>query len=103
MGDADPTEAGLASGLVNTTQMMGGALGLAVLASLAASRTKTLLSAGHSTAAALNGGYHAAFLVAATFAALGVVLAAVLVQARAPAAAGDQAAEAEPEFASRAA
>jgi EmrB/QacA subfamily drug resistance transporter len=63
MSDVEPTEAGLASGLVNTSFMMGGALGLAVLASLAASRTDTLLAEGESQAAALTGGYHIAFLV----------------------------------------
>ncbi|MGZ8688237.1 MAG: DHA2 family efflux MFS transporter permease subunit, partial [Gaiellaceae bacterium] len=60
MSDVEPSEAGLASGVVNTSFMMGGALGLAVLASLAASRTDTLLSAGESQAAALTGGYHVA-------------------------------------------
>jgi len=69
MGDVEPTEAGLASGLVNTSFMMGGALGLAVLASLAASRSDALLAGGESRAAALTGGYHLAFLVGAIFAA----------------------------------
>jgi hypothetical protein len=69
MSDVEPTEAGLASGVVNTSFMMGGALGLAVLASLAASRTDTLLADGESQAAALTGGYHVAFLVGALFAA----------------------------------
>jgi EmrB/QacA subfamily drug resistance transporter len=68
MSDVEPTEAGLASGVVNTSFMMGGALGLAVLASLAASRTDTLLANGESQAAALTGGYHVAFLVGALFA-----------------------------------
>jgi EmrB/QacA subfamily drug resistance transporter len=68
MSDVEPTEAGLASGFVNTSFMMGGALGLAVLASLAASRTDTLLAAGESETAALTGGYHVAFLVGALFA-----------------------------------
>ena len=54
MSDVEPTEAGLASGVVNTSFMMGGALGLAVLASLAASSTDTLLAAGESEAAALK-------------------------------------------------
>ena len=68
MSDVEPTEAGLASGVVNTSFMMGGALGLAVLASLAASRTDTLLASGESQAEALTGGYHVAFLVGALFA-----------------------------------
>jgi EmrB/QacA subfamily drug resistance transporter len=68
MSDVEPTEAGLASGFVNTSFMMGGALGLAVLASLAASRSHTLLAAGESEAAALTGGYHVAFFVGALFA-----------------------------------
>ena len=71
MSDVAPEEAGLASGVVNTSFMMGGALGLAVLASLAASRTDTLLATGESELSALTGGYHLAFLVGAIFAALG--------------------------------
>jgi EmrB/QacA subfamily drug resistance transporter len=65
MSDVEPNEAGLASGVVNTAFMMGGALGLAVLASLAASRTETLLESGDSELVALTGGYHAAFLAGA--------------------------------------
>ena len=68
MGDVEPTEAGLASGVVNTAFMMGGALGLAVLASLAASRNDSLLASGDERLTALTGGYHAAFLVGAVFA-----------------------------------
>jgi EmrB/QacA subfamily drug resistance transporter len=82
MGDVAPTEAGLASGIVNTAFMMGGALGLAVLASLADSRTKSLEASGESALAALTGGYQAAFLVGAVFAVAGAVLAAVLLRAK---------------------
>src|SRR5262249_22987707 len=57
MGDVKPEEAGLASGVVNTAFMMGGALGLAVLASLASWRTDRLLEQGESELAALTGGY----------------------------------------------
>jgi hypothetical protein len=62
-----PEESGLASGVVNTAFMMGGALGLAVLASLAASRTSHL-RASDTAVGALSGGYHAAFIVGALFA-----------------------------------
>ena len=68
MGDVEQSKVGLASGVVNTSFMMGGALGLAILASLATSRTSNLLAAGESQLAALNGGYHVAFLVGAVFA-----------------------------------
>ncbi|WP_321797015.1 DHA2 family efflux MFS transporter permease subunit [Burkholderia sp. BCC1988] len=69
MSDVDPADSGLASGIVNTAFMMGGALGLAVLASLAAARTDALAAAHASPLDALNGGYHAAFAVGAAFAA----------------------------------
>ncbi len=69
MSDVEPADSGLASGIVNTAFMMGGALGLAVLASLAAARTETLAAARAASLDALNGGYHAAFAVGAAFAA----------------------------------
>ncbi|HDR9150119.1 TPA: DHA2 family efflux MFS transporter permease subunit [Burkholderia vietnamiensis] len=69
MSDVEPADSGLASGIVNTAFMMGGALGLAVLASLAAARTETLAAAQAAPLDALNGGYHAAFAVGAAFAA----------------------------------
>jgi EmrB/QacA subfamily drug resistance transporter len=70
MGDVAPEEAGIASGVVNTAFMMGGALGLAVLASVAASRTSSLLAGGSGHVVALVGGYHLAFAIGAVFAAL---------------------------------
>jgi len=68
MTDVEPERSGLASGLVNTSFMMGGALGLAVLASIAAARTGGALAAGVPQIAALNDGYHAAFAIGAAFA-----------------------------------
>jgi len=82
MGDVEPSESGLASGLVNTAFMMGGALGLAVLASLAAAQTGTALLDGTERGAALLTGYRAAFLAGACFAALGAVLGAALLRPR---------------------
>lgn len=76
MSDVQPTEAGLASGIVNTSFMMGGALGLAILASVAASRTDGLRASGHGPLAALTGGYHLAFLVGAVFAAAAAAIGA---------------------------
>src|SRR5690606_14151088 len=78
MSDVPPDESGLASGVVNTAFMMGGALGLAVLASLASARTHALAAAGASPAEALTGGYHAAFLAGAAFAATAGLLGLLL-------------------------
>ncbi len=80
MGDVEPSEAGLASGIVNTSFMMGGALGLAVLASLAASRTDALAAAGEGELEALAGGYHLAFLVGAIFAFAAAAIGAALLR-----------------------
>jgi EmrB/QacA subfamily drug resistance transporter len=74
MSGATPSDSGLASGLVNTSVQVGGAIGLAVLATLATERTEVALADGESTAAALNSGYHVAYLVAA-----GLVVVAIAV------------------------
>ena len=84
MSGATPADAGLASGLVNTTAQVGGALGLAVMATLSATRTQQLVAAGHPTASALTAGYHLAFWVAAALV-LGAALVAVTVLEPAPA------------------
>jgi EmrB/QacA subfamily drug resistance transporter len=95
MSDVEQSEAGLASGVVNTSFMMGGALGLAILASLAAARTETLEASGHSTLEALNGGYQASFLAGALFALAAAVIGGWLLRTRhAPAAEGEPADEA---------
>ncbi|MBY4786874.1 DHA2 family efflux MFS transporter permease subunit, partial [Burkholderia dolosa] len=78
MSDVDPADSGLASGIVNTAFMMGGALGLAVLASLAAARTDALAAAQAAPVDALNGGYHVAFAFGAVFAAAAALIAAAL-------------------------
>ncbi len=80
MTDVKPEESGLASGLVNTSFMMGGALGLAVLASIAASQTSALIASGSDRMSALVGGYHVAFLVGAIFAAVAALLGAKLLR-----------------------
>jgi EmrB/QacA subfamily drug resistance transporter len=82
MSDVAPEEAGLASGLVNTAFMMGGALGLAVLASIAAERTDSLRSTGHNEVTALTGGYHIAFVVGALFAVAAATIGATLLRQR---------------------
>lgn len=95
MSDVSQEESGLASGVVNTAFMMGGALGLAVLAALADARTAGLRLAGVDGVAALNGGYQYAFLIAAMLTALAALLAALLLRPR-PAAAGPVAVQPAP-------
>ena len=75
MSGATPQDAGLASGLVNTSVQVGGAIGLAVLATLASERTGGLLADGAAHAAALNCGYHLAYLIGAGLVAVAVIVA----------------------------
>ena len=80
MGDVEPHESGLASGVVNTSFMMGGALGLAVLVSLSTSRTESLLADGVAPLEALNGGFQASFAVGAVFALSAAVIGGVFLR-----------------------
>ncbi len=82
MSDVEPSQSGLASGVVNTAFMMGGSLGLAVLASLAPMRSAGLTAAGASPVQALNGGYQVTFLAGAAIAALAALLSAVFLRTR---------------------
>jgi MFS family permease len=92
MSGATPSDSGLASGFVNTTVQVGGAIGLAVLATLATERTAGLRADGETVAAALNSGYHLAYLIGAALIAIAVVAALVVLEPGVP-----QAVEDEPE------
>src|SRR5947208_7628208 len=80
MSGASQSDAGLASGLVNTSAQVGGALGLAVLATLSTTRSDNLIHDGKTTAAALTGGYHLAFLIGAALVVAAIVVAATVIE-----------------------
>ncbi len=97
MADVAPNEAGLASGLLNTTGQVGGAFGLAVLATVAGARTLDLVRSGVDGPAALSAGYHFAWLIGAGIVAVTIVVAAALLRSAAPALARHEPAEDAPE------
>ncbi|HEY6582369.1 MAG TPA: hypothetical protein VIZ60_14730 [Rubrobacter sp.] len=80
MSGATLDDAGLASGLINTTAQVGGALGLAVLATLSASRSAALIGAGEPTPAALTSGYHLAFGIGAVLVLVAIAVAVTVLQ-----------------------
>ena len=85
MSGATPSDSGLASGLVNTSVQVGGAIGLAVLATLASQRTTSRLADGASTASALNAGYHVAYLTGAGLVTLALLTAIMVLRSKTPA------------------
>ncbi|HEX6697851.1 MAG TPA: MFS transporter [Solirubrobacteraceae bacterium] len=91
MSGATPSDSGLASGLINTSVQVGGAIGLAVLATLASERTDVLRASGHSADEALNGGFHLAYLIGAALVGVAIVVALSVLRSGSPAAAGHQA------------
>jgi EmrB/QacA subfamily drug resistance transporter len=96
MASAAPQDAGLASGVVNTSAQVGGALGLAVLATVSASRSAHLAAGGDPVAQALTGGYHLAFLIAAGLVAAAIAVALLVLEPAPQAAAAHHAPAGEP-------
>jgi len=96
MSGATPSDSGLASGLVNTSVQVGGAIGLAVLATLATERTHGLRAHGVSNAAALNSGYHLAYLIGSGLVGVAIVIAVGVLRSERPAAVGAMDADALP-------
>jgi EmrB/QacA subfamily drug resistance transporter len=93
MGDVEPHESGLASGVVNTSFMMGGALGLAVLVSISTARTESLTASGAAPLEALNGGFQLAFAAGAACALVAAVVGGALLRPKPMAMPEDAAAE----------
>jgi predicted MFS family arabinose efflux permease len=98
MGDVEPHEAGLASGVVNTSFMMGGALGLAVLVAISSSRTGSLVSSGEAMPQALTGGYQLAFAAGAVMAAAAAVIGGVFLRPQPMGGGAEAPVEAAPEL-----
>jgi len=80
MADAPPKDAGLASGIINVSVQLFGAIGLATLGTIATDHTKALAAAGHALPSALTGGYHLAYLVAASCVGLGILAAFLILR-----------------------
>jgi EmrB/QacA subfamily drug resistance transporter len=100
MSGATPSDSGLASGLVNTSVQVGGAFGLAVLATLATERSSALIADGVPTASALNSGYHLAYLIGAALVVVAIVTASVVLRSQKPAVSHEEGAptRAEPAY-----
>ena len=100
MSGATRSDSGLASGLVNTSVQVAGAIGLAVLATLATERTDGLLADGEGTASALNSGYHLAYVIGAVLVVVAIVVAITVLQSeeQAEAAVEERASGGEPAY-----
>jgi MFS family permease len=80
MADAPPRDAGLASGIINVSVQLFGAIGLATLGTIATDHSKALSASGHSLASSLTGGYHLSYMVAAVCVGLGIVAALLILR-----------------------
>jgi len=96
MSGATQSDAGLASGLVNTAGQVGGAIGLALLATVSTERTQTLIDEGKSTLEALNGGYHLAYLIGASLTLVAIVAAVTILREQKMPAGAHEGAHGEP-------